>query len=280
MFVGLLFPSIYLRDTVSNRRWIIFGIWFACLMLVIGYYILTIQVMRMVPALTVFFHIVLTLIALFFFFFPQKCPLKRISDHFENRWVSVAGFFAIDIINIILGTILCVCGVSPAEGKGNEKWVNDRITELENDAKKLEEIRVIEISDTATIHYLAALSANIDSLGKPHLHSSFDSAFYYNDERIAPLSMSNIHKAANVKKELQEKFKLQYLKQLRNERQEKIYYMNNGELLVFDDKKFSSSYSRERVVKECTKDLELIGLNNIRFIWGEKSDESKDVSIK
>lgn len=280
MFVGLLFPSIYLRENISNRRWIIFGIWFACLMLMVGYYELTLKLLRTIPSFIVVIHLLITGFAVYSFLLPKKSPLILISRHFENRWVSLFGCLGIDIFCVLFGFALILFGFKPTEGASNDKWVNDRIAELNDDSKELDEIALIEIRDTATIDYLKALNSRIDSLGTPHLHSRYDSTFYYNDERIVPLSKANIEKASTIKKEVQEKFKLPFLQQIRKKRKEKIYYMNNGDVLVFEDKDIKYSYDRDKIVREVSEEVRILGFDKILFKWGEDSNEMKEVPIK
>lgn len=280
MFVGLLFPSIYIRDNVSNRRWIIFGIWFACLMLMVGYYELTLKLLRTIPSFIVVIHLMITGFAIFSFLLPKKSPLKLLSRHFENRWVSLSSCLGLDVCCVLVGFALIFFGVKPTEGASNDKWVDERIAELNSDSKKLDEIALIEIIDTATIKYLKALNAKIDSLGTPHLHSRFDSTFYYKDKRIVPISKSNIEKASAVKKGVQEKFKLPYLQQIRKKHKERIYYMNQGDVLVFEDKSFEYSYDRDRIVRDVSEEVRLLGYNKILFKWGEEADEMKEVSVK
>lgn len=127
---------------------------------------------------------------------------------------------------------------------------------------------------------MVALNAKIDSLGTPHLHSRFDSTFYYKDKRIVPISKSNIEKASAVKKGVQEKFKLLYLQQIRKKHKERIYYMNQGDVLVFEDKSFEYSYDRDRIVRDVSEEVRLLGYNKILFKWGEEADEMKEVSVK
>ena len=276
--VGIIFPRIFFPSHVSHRRWKILGLWFGFVSLLVGYEQLTTMLMHNVPPLFVYLHLLLTILAVATVI-PKVNPFKN-KFNGEKKWFPLIGVIAVDALFLSIGYVCVKLGSTPMEGSANEKWVSKQISLLQNDSKELQRIEAIDITDTASVVYLRGLIEHVDSLGKPHLHSPYDSLFYYTDARISGISHQNQKRSKQIKQELRYKFKLNYLYQLRKKYSgETIYLLNDGDIIVLKGENWTTSYDQSDFLRSHASDLKYLGFKNVQFRWGEDSTHFDDVEL-